>query len=228
MSRFPNFRRWHSSTVFTLVALCFLLPFATVNFVGSCSYSGHGRTSFTGVQLVTHTVPRGTGTGNCPANIAGESPYTGGAINSCVELAGATPAAIAFAAAVVGLVLGLLGVAWGPGYCAAVGVGALLQIFLSFGDYQVSPHAGYWLALSLFGWAGILHLRRWWVRRQTRVSRRGRYRPLVSAGALFLILLSLVVGLRLGLWLPPLLFVSWAGIRQLTQHEERPSHDGEP
>jgi hypothetical protein len=226
MARFPNFQRWHSSTVFTLIVLCFLLSFATVSFVGGCSYSGHGQTSFTGMQLVTRMVPEGTGTGNCPANITGESPYTGGAINSCVERAGATSAEIAFGAAVVGLVLGLLGVAGGPGYCAAVGVGALLQLFLSLGDYQVSPHAGYWIALSLFGWAGILHVRRWWVRRPTRVG--GRYRPLVSAGVLLLALFSLVFGFRLGLWLPPLLFASWAGIRQLTQHEERPSLDGEP
>jgi hypothetical protein len=179
MSRFPNFQRWHSPTTFTLIALCFVLPFATVTWMGGCSYSGHGQTSFTGIQLVTRSVPRGTGTGNCSANIAGK-PDAAGAINSCVEQAGATPAEIAFAAAIVGIVLGLLRVTGGPGYCAAVGLGALLQTFLFLDNGRVSPHAGYWIALSLFSWAGILHFRRWWARRPIR-ARRGPSTGLSSA-----------------------------------------------
>jgi hypothetical protein len=200
-------RRSHSPSIFTLVALCFLLPFATVTFVGSCSASGYGRTSFTGMQLVTRTVPSGRGTGECSAREVNN--FRGDAINTCVEQAAATTAEIAFAAAIVGLLLGVLGVAGGPGWCAAVGLAALVQIPLSLADYHVSPHAGYWLALVLFGWAGLLHLRRWWKRRPTRVGRASRYRPVAAVGVIFLAILSVLVGLELGrLWLVPLL---WAG-----------------
>ena len=153
--------RWHSPSVFTLIALCFLLPFATVTLVSSCSYSGHGQTSFTGIQLVTHTVPPGTGTGACGPTTRN---YVGSAINTCVENSAMGWGVLAFGAALVGLVLGLLGVARGPGWCATVGAGALLLIVVSLHDYEVSPKPGYWLALSFFGWAWILHLRRMWAR----------------------------------------------------------------
>jgi len=203
--------RWHSPSLFTLIALCFLLPFATVTFVGSCSASGYGRTSFTGIQLVTRTVPSGTGTGDCSAQAANN--WRGHAINTCVEQAGGTSAEIALAATAVGLVFGLIGFAGGPGWCAAVGLAALLQIPLSLGDYRVSLHAGYWLALFLFGWAGLLHLRRWWERRPRRSARRPGYRPAVAAGVLLVAILSLIVGLSLScLWLFPLL---WAAGLQL-------------
>ena len=133
MTTRERIHRWRSPSIFTLIALCSLLPFVAF---GS-SYDG--RTSFTGIQLVTH--------------------------------ASSTTAEIAFGAAVVGLVLGLLGVAAGPGWCAAVGLGALFldllfQFFLSvpFGS-GYEPRVGYWLALVLFAWAGILHLGRWVERR---------------------------------------------------------------
>jgi hypothetical protein len=149
--------RWHSPTVFTLVALCFLLPFATVFVVGGCGGTKlHSRTEFTGAQLVTHTVPRG-----------GRDPSCKHDISVCVERAGATAADVAFGAAIVGLLLGLLGIARGPGWCALVGMCALLTAGWNLANLSVdvaSLRAGYWLAVLLFFWAGVVHLRRAWRR----------------------------------------------------------------
>jgi hypothetical protein len=81
----------------------------------------------------------------------------------CVERAGATTADVALGAAIVGLILGLLGFARGPGWCAAVGLGALLTLavdLVSLSNDDESLHAGFWLALLLFTWAGLVHLRR--------------------------------------------------------------------
>ena len=169
MTTRDRIRRWHSPALFTLIAFCFMLPFLTVSYeqtcdlVGPCSYGGSGKTSFTGIELVTHAVPRGTGTGACPGPDS-ERTYVGAAINTCVEDESAIPAEIAFGAAVVGLVLGLLGVAGGPGWFAAAGLGALFASFVSLATsnhFLHWPHAGYWLAVALFAWAGILHFRRW-------------------------------------------------------------------
>jgi hypothetical protein len=200
--------RWHSPSVFTLIALCFLLPFATVTFVSSCSASGHGTTRFTGIRLVTRTVPSGTGTGECGARES--TNWVGKPINTCVDQAAATTAEIAFGAALVGLLLALVGVAGGPGWCAAVGLAALVQIpIVSLGDYEFSPRSGYWLALSLFSWAGILHLRRWRERRQKRAARTHGEQAAVVVGAILLAFLSLIAGFTLrALWLVPLF---WAG-----------------
>jgi hypothetical protein len=147
--------RWHSPTIFTLIALCFLLPFATV-FANGCDSNLQSSTRFTGAQLVTHTVPAG-----------GRDPSCGRDISVCVERAGATTADVAFGAAIVGLILGVLGIARGPGWCASVGLGALVVLFgglASLSDDDFSLHAGYWLALLLFLWAGLVHLRRAWKR----------------------------------------------------------------
>jgi hypothetical protein len=147
--------RWHSPSVFTLIALCFLLPFATV-FADGCESNLHSSTKFTGAQLVTHTLPPG-----------GKDPSCGRDISVCVERAGATTADVAFGAAIVGLFLGLLGISRGPGWCAAVGLGALVVLFVNLANLSAddfSLHAGYWLALLLFLWAGVLHLRRAWRR----------------------------------------------------------------
>jgi hypothetical protein len=145
--------RWHSPTIFTLVALCFLLPFGTVFFVGGCSGTRlHSSTKFTGVQLVTGTVPHG-----------GKDPDCKRDISVCVERAGGMAADFAFGAAIAGLFLGLLGIARGPGWCAVVGLGALLVLPLGLMNLQeddVSLHTGYPIALLLFLWAGVVHLRR--------------------------------------------------------------------
>jgi hypothetical protein len=145
--------RWHSPTVFTLIALCFLLPFGTVFVVGGCGGTNlNSSTKFTGAQLVTRTVAHG-----------GRDPDCGRDISVCVEQAAATAAEVAFGAAIVGLILGLLGIARGPGWCAAVGLFALLVLWMSLSNLQedsLSTHAGYSLALLLFLWAGLVHLRR--------------------------------------------------------------------
>ena len=129
-------------------------------------------------------------------------------INSDVEKAGAFPAEIAFAAALVGLVLGLLGFV-GGGWCAVVGLGSLLQIYFSIGDYDVSLHVGYELALVFFCWAGVLHFRRLRKRRpgvNTGTGFRGAIAAMaISAAAIAVMILCLVLHV---LWLAPLL---WAG-----------------
>jgi hypothetical protein len=143
--------RWLSPSLFALIGLCFLLPFATV----SCD---NATTTFTGIELVTHTVPSGgyVNRVDCSADIS-----------VCVERNGATTATIALAAALLGLVLGVLGVARGPGWCAAVGFGALVALeFRAPLGPDVSLHSGYWLALLLSSSVGLLHLRRAWRRRR--------------------------------------------------------------
>lgn len=152
--------RWHSPSLFTLIALCFLLPFATVFVVGGCGGTNlDSSTKFTGAQLVTHTVPNG-----------GKDPDCSRDISVCVERVGATTADVAFGAAIVGLILGLLGIARGPGWCAFVGLGAMVVLFLSLASLsedEFSLHAGYWLVLLLFLWAGVVHLRRAFRRART-------------------------------------------------------------
>lgn len=100
-------RRWLSPALFALAALAFLLPFATV----SCDQA---KTSFTGVQLVTHTVPQG-------GNVDEGADCTGD-ISRCVESQGSALATAAFVAALLGFALGLLRFRRGPGWCAAAGL----------------------------------------------------------------------------------------------------------
>jgi hypothetical protein len=147
--------RWLSPSLFGLIALCFVLPFATVSCDGAT-------TTFTGIQLVTHTVPRG--------GVLDEPPDCTGDISGCVEHEGSTIAGIALAAALLGAVLGVLGVARGPGWCAAVGFGALLVLPFRgpFLGPDVAMHDGWGYALTLCGVAGLLHMRRAWRRRRAR------------------------------------------------------------
>jgi hypothetical protein len=138
--------RWLSPSLFALIALSFLLPFATV----SCDDAS---TTFTGVQLVTHSVPRG--------GVLHEGPDCSTDISVCVERDAATTATIALVAALVGVLFGLLGVVRGPGWCAAVGFGALLVLPFEgpfiFGP-DVTMHGGWVLALSLSGVAGCVQV----------------------------------------------------------------------
>src|SRR5438477_7786179 len=70
-----------SPALFALICLAFVLPFATV----SCD---NAKTSFTGLQLVTHTVPSGGAVheeGDCSGELGG-----------CVESQGSLLAALAF------------------------------------------------------------------------------------------------------------------------------------
>jgi len=150
--------RWLSPSLFTLIAFCFLLPFATV----SCDAA---KTTFTGAQLVTRTVPRG--------GVLDEAPDCSSDISVCVERDASTTATIALLAVLIGLALGLIGVARGPGWCAAVGFGALLTLpFLGpFFGPDVRMHSGWTLALGLSAFTGCVHIRRAWRRRRARRNR---------------------------------------------------------
>jgi hypothetical protein len=147
--------RWLSPSLFALIALCFLLPFATV----SCD---NASTTFRGAQLVTHTVPRG--------GVLNEAPDCAADISVCVERDGARTATIALVAALVGVLLGLLRIVRGPGWCALVAFGALLV--LPFKGPLLGPdvkmHYGWDLAFCLSAFAGCVHIRRAWRRRRTR------------------------------------------------------------
>jgi hypothetical protein len=139
-------RRWLSPLYFGLAALAFLLPFATV----SCD---NATTTFTGIQLVTHTVPAG---GTLDA-----APGCSADISACIEHRASTTAGIALAAALIGLLLGLRGVGRGSGWCAAIGF--LATAFLPFQSdlANVTVHSGYILALfSLLAACGLHLVRR--------------------------------------------------------------------
>jgi hypothetical protein len=163
--------RWLSPSLFALVALCFFLPFATV----SCDDAS---TSFTGVQLVTHTVPKG--------GLVHEGADCSSDISVCVERDGATTATVVLAIALLGVLLGLLGIARGPGWAAAVGAIALIKLQFAGGFIfgpDIYTHSGYQLALLLFAFAGCLHIRRAYRRKRPRSQPQG---PLsVHLNALF-------------------------------------------
>ena len=124
------------------------------------------KTTFTGIQLVTHTVPRG-GTVNEPPGCSAD-------LSRCVEGRGSGLAAAAFSAALLGFALGLLGLRRGPGWCACAGLVATLLLgmepFDIFGP-DVTFHSGYYLTLLFTVWAAALHAWRRWCRR--RAERRG-------------------------------------------------------
>jgi len=167
--------RWLSPSLFALVGLSFLLPFATV----SCD---NASTTFTGVQLVTHTVPRG--------GVLDEAPDCSTDISVCIERETAPTATIAIAAVFAGLLLGLLGVVRGPGWCAAVGFGALLVLPFEgpFLGPDVTMHYGWDLALTLSGVAGCLHIRRAWRRRRPRRQPRSPLRVHARAIAAYMLI----------------------------------------
>jgi hypothetical protein len=155
MTRFERFHRWLSPALFAVVALCFLLPFATVSCDGAS-------TSFTGIQLVTHTVPRG--------GSVSEAPDCSADISVCVEHDGSAAAEIAFAAVLIGLVLGVLGIRRGPGWCVLAGLVTLG--YLPFAGPLVGPeesfHYGYGLAFLLLLAIGVLQIGRAGRRRRRR------------------------------------------------------------
>ena len=146
-------RRWLSPTLFAVVAIGFFLPFATV----SCDSAS---TSFTGIQLVTHRVPPG-------GDLAGDE-WSGCQtyIGRCVEQSASNTAGLALAVALAGLALGVVGVARGPGWCALVGLGAMLD--LSSKDGFLGPDVRFEYGYQLAGWAFfavlLVHVRRTLVR----------------------------------------------------------------
>jgi hypothetical protein len=152
-------RRWLSPTLFALIALCFLLPFATV----SCDKAS---TSFTGVQLVTRTVPQG--------GVLDEAPDCSSDISACVERESSLTAELALGLSLVGLVLGLFGVVKGPGWVASATLGALVTLALEPFDTlgpDITLHSGLKLALLLAAAVAAVHGRRAWRRRRLRRAR---------------------------------------------------------
>ena len=146
-------RRQLSPMLFAAIALVFFLPFATVACDGATTHT-------TGIQLVTHTVPNG-----------GRLDCEGGAyIGQCVEHEASDTATVAFAAALLGLVLGLLGIVRGPGWCGLIGFVSIVLLPLEglFADIQLE--AGWVFACFGFlaAWIGhtVWAVRRWRRRRR--------------------------------------------------------------
>jgi hypothetical protein len=141
-------RRWHSPTLFVLVGLCFLLPFATVSCEGA-------ETTFTGAQLVTWSVPEG-------GIVEGER------LNERVEDDASALAVVTLSLASLGFLLGALGLR-GGGWCAATGILTTLLMaraaFEPFGP-EVTFHEGYTFTLFFLIWAAVLHGVRAWRRRR--------------------------------------------------------------
>jgi hypothetical protein len=131
-----------SPALFALVCICFALPFATV----SCDSA---KTSFTGVQLITFTVPHG---GTVDGDGCGD-------LSRCVEHHGAPPAIFALLMALGGLVFGLRGREKGPGWFAIGGVLAMLWIAVdgALSMVTIDFRVGYCLILLLFAAAMCLH-----------------------------------------------------------------------
>jgi hypothetical protein len=160
MTARDHLSRWLSPSLFGLTVLCFLLPFATV----SCDSA---KTTFTGMQLVTRSVPAG--------GMVSEGKDCSADLSRCVQDRESLPATVALVAAFVGLVLGLAGIVTGSGSCAVAGIIALLWLvepaLEPFGP-DVRLHAGYDLALLLFICAAGVRIR---AARDGR--RRGERRP---------------------------------------------------
>jgi hypothetical protein len=164
--------RWLSPSLFALIVACFFLPFATV----SCD---NASTTFTGVQLVTHTVPAGGAVhegADCSADIS-----------VCVENGAADTAAIALAAVAIGVLLGLLGIVRGPGWCAGLGTFALAGLPFKGGMFgpDIYFHSGYTTALLLLAFTWCLHIRRAYRRRNPRSRPQGPLSEHVNALLLY-------------------------------------------
>ena len=132
--------------LFAVAGLAFLLPGATVS---ACGLSNDS--TFTGIQLVTHTAPS-------------PGPYVYECTNDpsgWLNLWGPLLAAIVLTAAVLGFLLSAIHARAGPGWCAAMGLLALLFAGASFlGPFgpAADPHSGYWVVLLAFVTAGVSQL----------------------------------------------------------------------
>jgi hypothetical protein len=136
------FRRVHSPVVFAGIVAAFFLPFATVSCDGA-------ETTFTGVQLVTKTVPEG-----------GVIDEEEGEISDRVESESSGVAAIIISLAVAGFFVGVFGIERGPGWIAALGILLTIVLGANTESATVDYRVGYKLVFALFIWAGVLHLGR--------------------------------------------------------------------
>jgi Domain of unknown function (DUF4234) len=136
-----------SAALFLGVALAFLLPFATV----SCDTED--RTTFTGLQLATRSVPE------TPTEIEGDS------LSSLIEDSGARAATFVLLSVAAGLLLVGLG-RRGGGWFAFGALGGLAWLGREATGARpfITVHAGYWLALGFsiaaVAWYGVLALDR--------------------------------------------------------------------
>jgi hypothetical protein len=129
--------------LYVLVGICLFLPFATV----SCDEAS---TTFTGSQLVTQTVPQGG---------VLHKEKCSGELSDCVERNSSPKMTVALLAAALGSLLLAFGVARGPGWCAAVGFGAMLSLLGPGFDLQGPDVRYHWgcgamLLLFLVVWIG--------------------------------------------------------------------------
>jgi hypothetical protein len=132
----------HSPVVFAGIVAAFFLPFATVSCEGA-------ETTFTGVQLVTKTVPEG-----------GVIDEEEGEISDRVESESSGVAAIIIFVAVAGFIIGAFGIERGPGWIAALGIILTIVLGANTDQADVQYLVGYKLVFALFIWAGVLHLAR--------------------------------------------------------------------
>lgn len=144
--------RWHLPTVFAAVFVAFCFPFATVSCDGA-------HTTFTGMQLVTHTVPHG---GTFDDEDTGKPTE----ISDRVESQSSITATLVLLMAATGLALGLRRKR-GTGRCALVGLVLTLVLGANTSMAEVIYRWGYWSTLLLFLWACLVHVGRT-VRRRRR------------------------------------------------------------
>ena len=137
--------RWHLPTVFAAVFIAFCFPFATV----SCDSA---ETTFTGMQLVTHTVPHG-------GQISNEDTSGSSDIGDRVESRSSITATLMLLVALAGVVLAVRRKR-GTGWCALVGLVLTLVLGANTDLAEVTYRWGYWSTLLLFTWACLVHIGR--------------------------------------------------------------------
>ena len=143
--------RWHLPTVFAAVFIAFCFPFATV----SCDSA---ETTFTGMQLVTQTVPHG-------GRISNDDTSGSSDISDRVESRSSITATLILLVALTGVALAVRR-RRGTGWCAVGGL--VLTLVLGANTYmaEVTYRWGYWSTLLIFVWACLVHIghaarRRW-------------------------------------------------------------------
>jgi len=112
-------------------------------------------------------------------------PVEGRQLGDRVEDETSPQAAATLAIAALGLLIGVLGLPRGEGWCAAAGIVTtllMLQGIDLFGA-DVTIHTGYSLTLLLFVWAAVLHCLRRLARRRQRSTRAQPPRTATAEGS---------------------------------------------